>query len=85
VDNIELILKQYFGYDTFLPGQRDIIDQAVARRDAFVLMPTGADKSLTNQFSALLLPELTVVISPLIALMHDQIDRLKTYGLCSSA
>ena len=84
MDNIEQTLKQYFGYDTFLAGQREIIDQAVAGRDAFVLMPTGAGKSLTYQFSALMLPGLTIVISPLIALMHDQVDRLKTNDIAAT-
>lgn len=84
MEQIEKALKQHFGYDAFLPGQRDVVEQVVAGRDAFVLMPTGAGKSLTYQFSGLLLPGLTVIISPLIALMQDQVDRLSANGIAAT-
>lgn len=84
MEQIEHILKQYFGHDAFLPGQREIIDHVLAERDAFVLMPTGAGKSLIYQLSALLLPGLTIIISPLIALMHDQVDRLQANGIAAT-
>jgi ATP-dependent DNA helicase RecQ len=81
LEGIEQQLKQYFGYDTFLPGQRETIEQALAGRDAFALMPTGAGKSLIYQFSGLLMPGVTIIISPLIALMQDQVDRLQANGI----
>jgi len=78
---IDSALKQYFGYDTFLAGQRDIIEQVLLRRDSLILMPTGGGKSLTYQLPALMLPGVTVVISPLIALMQDQVERLRENGI----
>ncbi len=84
MDYLEEALKQYFGYDSFLPGQRQIIEQVLKGRDAFVLMPTGAGKSLVYQLSSLLLPGVTVVISPLIALMQDQVERLETNGIAAT-
>ncbi len=84
VEDIEQQLKQYFGYDAFLPGQREVIEQTLAGRDAFVLMPTGAGKSLTYQLSGLLLPGVTIIVSPLIALMQDQVDRLQADGIAAT-
>ncbi len=84
LENLENTLKKYFGHDTFLQGQREIIQQVLSRRDAFILMPTGAGKSLIYQFSSLLMPGLTVVISPLIALMQDQVDRLQANGIAAT-
>jgi ATP-dependent DNA helicase RecQ len=84
LENIEDTLKQYFGHDAFLPGQRKIIQQVLSKQDIFVLMPTGAGKSLIYQFSSLLMPGLTVVISPLIALMQDQVNRLHANGIAAT-
>jgi ATP-dependent DNA helicase RecQ len=81
LEPLESALKQYFGYTTFWEGQRQVIEQVLAGRDTFVLMPTGGGKSLTYQLPALLLPGLTVVISPLIALMQDQVERLQANGI----
>jgi ATP-dependent DNA helicase RecQ len=84
LDKIEQALKEYFGYESFWAGQREIIEYVLAEHDAFVLMPTGGGKSLIYQLPALLMPGLTVVISPLIALMQDQVDRMRANGLPAS-
>jgi len=76
----ESILKTTFGYDTFKPLQREIIANVQARRDTLVIMPTGGGKSLTYQVPALLFDGLTVVVSPLIALMKDQVEQLSALG-----
>jgi ATP-dependent DNA helicase RecQ len=81
LEPLEETLKQYFGYTTFWEGQRQVIEHVLAGRDTFVLMPTGGGKSLTYQLPALLLPGLTIVVSPLIALMQDQVERLRANGI----
>jgi ATP-dependent DNA helicase RecQ len=79
--NLETYLKYFFGYDQFRPEQRKIIENALADRDLLVIMPTGGGKSLCFQLPALLKPGLMIVISPLIALMQDQVDALQDNGI----
>lgn len=74
-------LKTYFGYDTFRPGQEVIVEHILAGRDVLAVMPTGAGKSLCYQLPALLLPGITVVVSPLISLMMDQVKALNEAGV----
>ncbi|MGH3109643.1 MAG: DEAD/DEAH box helicase, partial [Gaiellaceae bacterium] len=69
-------LQDLFGFEDFRPGQEDVVRAAVEGRDTLALMPTGSGKSLTYQLAAMLRPEPTLVLSPLIALMKDQVDKL---------
>ena len=83
-DPLADLLKQIFGFDTFRPLQREIMEEILAGRDAFALLPTGGGKSLCFQLPGLLLPRLTVVVSPLIALMKDQVDSLHAAGVAAT-
>src|SRR2546421_6779456 len=77
-------LKKYFGHDEFRPLQQQIVADALAGRDVFALMPTGGGKSLCFQLPALLRDGITIVVSPLIALMKDQVDALETSGIAAT-
>ncbi|MEH2073989.1 MAG: DNA helicase RecQ [Nostoc sp.] len=79
--HLEQALKYHFGYDQFRPGQRQIIEDALQNRDLMVVMPTGGGKSLCFQLPALLKNGLTVVVSPLIALMQDQVEALRNNNI----
>src|SRR5215468_9248852 len=74
-------LREHFGYPDFRPGQSQAVESVLLGRDTLVVLPTGGGKSLCFQVPALMLPKLTVVISPLISLMKDQVDALTARGL----
>lgn len=80
MDKIEL-LQHYFGYGQFRPGQEELVDGILGGRDVFGVMPTGGGKSICYQLPGLMLPGVTLVISPLISLMHDQVMALKAAGI----
>src|SRR5947208_15839366 len=74
-------LQEHFGFASFRPGQEEAVGAAVAGRDVLVVMPTGSGKSLCYQLPALVREDLTIVVSPLVALMQDQVDALRARGL----
>ena len=78
-------LAKYWGYNAFRPGQDAIIHSVMAGRDTLALMPTGGGKSLTYQVPTLARDGLCIVITPLIALMKDQVDRLRQMGISATA
>src|SRR4051812_18413311 len=81
IDAARTVLKSAFGYDQFRPGQESAVSAILAGRDTVVVLPTGGGKSLCFQVPALMMPGLTVVVSPLISLMKDQVDALVAKGL----
>ncbi len=74
--DINIALKKYFGFDSFRKGQEEVISRIVSGVSAAAIFPTGAGKSLCYQLPAMLLPHLTLVVSPLLSLMKDQLDFL---------
>jgi ATP-dependent DNA helicase RecQ len=83
-NTLEQALKHYFGYDEFRSSQREIVTTALANRDLLVIMPTGGGKSLCFQLPALLKQGVTIVVSPLIALMQDQVQQLADNGIAAT-
>jgi len=84
IENIEKVLAKYWGYDSFLPLQKQAIECVVRGQDSVVVLPTGGGKSLCFQAPAVLLDGLTIVVSPLIALMKDQVDALTECGVAAA-
>ena len=83
-DELTDALRGHFGFEQFLPGQREVIEHLLAGRSAVAVFPTGAGKSLCFQLPALLFEGVTLVVSPLIALMKDQIDALTARGIAAA-
>ncbi|HMM22154.1 MAG TPA: DNA helicase RecQ [Selenomonadales bacterium] len=82
--NVRNLLQKYYGYEDFRPGQAEIVDSLLNGKDTLAIMPTGAGKSLCFQLPALLLPGVTIVVSPLISLMKDQVDALHALGIAAT-
>ncbi|PZS27533.1 MAG: ATP-dependent DNA helicase RecQ, partial [Pseudonocardiales bacterium] len=78
-------MREHFGFSTFRPGQREACEAALAGRDVLVVMPTGSGKSLCYQLPALMREDLTIVVSPLVALMQDQVEALSSRAVGAAA
>jgi ATP-dependent DNA helicase RecQ len=84
LDDARAVLARHFGYDDFRPGQREAVEGVLSRRDMLILMPTGGGKSLCYQVPSQVLPGVTIVVSPLISLMKDQVDNLRVAGIAAT-
>src|ERR1700684_3995789 len=85
IADAEAVLRTTFGFASFRAGQAEIVEALLAGRDVLAVMPTGSGKSLCYQLPALLRDGLTVVVSPLIALMRNQVAQLNSYGIAAGA
>src|SRR5438046_8218973 len=84
LEDARAALRQHFGFPDFRPGQTEAVESVLQSQDTLVVLPTGGGKSLCYQIPALMLPGLTVVISPLISLMKDQVDALVKRGIAAT-
>src|SRR5262245_38583504 len=84
-DDMLMRLRRHFGHSSFRPGQEQIVAAVLGGRDVLAVMPTGSGKSLGYQLPAVMLPGITLVVSPLISLMKDQVDELNRRGIPSRA
>ena len=84
MDQLEARLSEFFGFDSFRPGQREVIERLLQGRHTLAVLPTGSGKSLCYQLTAQMLPGITLVVSPLIALMQDQVEALARRGILNA-